>query len=271
MAIMTSSQARENFLAALDTLRSAKVRSALTILASSSRLLGDLHGGHHPGSEQVRAAQSRVSGSRHLFRLSLPARTDPSRWPESIRIRKYFEYNYGQFHSRRCAAHPDRDHVRYARLLSSATANQITYEGSQCRKGHRARHRTAIHRRDPTVRRRTRSLHRRLRRGACPPGRRLGAAINESLFPYEDAVGKTVRINGQLYEVVESSSTIPACLSAPALTLCRDSAEQFRKNYPEAKELILAFTVPENVNVETAQTKSFRPCGASVTSGGQGE
>ena len=27
----------------------------------------------------------------------------------------------------------------------------------------------------------------------------------------------------------------------------------FRKQYPEAKELIMAFTVPENVNVETAQ------------------
>ena len=32
MAIMTASQARENFLAALATLRSAKVRSALTVL-----------------------------------------------------------------------------------------------------------------------------------------------------------------------------------------------------------------------------------------------
>ena len=32
MAIMTSSQARENFLAALETLRSSKVRSALTVL-----------------------------------------------------------------------------------------------------------------------------------------------------------------------------------------------------------------------------------------------
>ena len=32
MAIMTSSQARENFLAAMATLRSAKVRSGLTVL-----------------------------------------------------------------------------------------------------------------------------------------------------------------------------------------------------------------------------------------------
>jgi len=32
MALMTASQARENFLAALATLRSAKVRSALTVL-----------------------------------------------------------------------------------------------------------------------------------------------------------------------------------------------------------------------------------------------
>ena len=32
-----------------------------------------------------------------------------------------------------------------------------------------------------------------------------------------------------------------------------DSLEDFKKKYPEAKELLMAFTVPENVSLQTAQ------------------
>src|SRR2546428_6287864 len=98
MAIMTSSQARENFLAALDTLRSAKVRSALTILGiiigvssviSMAAIIQGLN----------RFVQRKVEslGSRTYFVSRFPPGTDPSRWPESIRTRKYFEYNYADF------------------------------------------------------------------------------------------------------------------------------------------------------------------------------
>jgi hypothetical protein len=30
----------------------------------------------------------------------------------------------------------------------------------------------------------------------------LGAAISQSLFPHSDAVGQSVRVNGDLYEVI---------------------------------------------------------------------
>jgi len=36
-------------------------------------------------------------GSRTYFVSRFPPGTDPSRWPERIRTRKYFEYNYASY------------------------------------------------------------------------------------------------------------------------------------------------------------------------------
>ena len=91
MAFMQPSQARENLIAALDMLRSAKVRSALTILGivigvssviSMAAIIQGLN----------RFVQDRVEslGSRTYFVSRFPPGTDPSRWPESIRTRKFF-------------------------------------------------------------------------------------------------------------------------------------------------------------------------------------
>ena len=95
MALMTLTQARENFLAAMDTLRSSKIRSALTILGivigvssviSMAAIIQGLN----------KFIQGRVEslGSRTYFISRFPPGTDPSRQPERIRIRKYLEYGY---------------------------------------------------------------------------------------------------------------------------------------------------------------------------------
>jgi putative ABC transport system permease protein len=82
----------------------------------------------------------------------------------------------------------------------------------------------------------------------------LGAAINESLFPYTDAVGKTVRLNGALYEVIGVFEHDPGLFGGPGVDMFAIiPLSNFKKQYPEAKELIIAFTVPENVSVGTAQ------------------
>jgi len=254
MAIMTSSQARENFLAALDTLRSAKVRSALTILGiiigvssviSMAAIIQGLN----------RFVQRKVEslGSRTYFVSRFPPGTDPSRWPESIRIRKYFEYNYATF-IRDAAPHIQIVTTFGTRGFFFGDSNQITYEGRSVEKvivrGTEPQYTDAI----PLF-----AVERGRFIGAfdeehARPVVVLGAAINESLFPYEDAVGKTVRINGQLYEVVGVFEHDPGLFIGPGVdAFAVIPLSNFRKNYPEAKELILAFTVPENVNVETAQ------------------
>ncbi len=82
----------------------------------------------------------------------------------------------------------------------------------------------------------------------------LGAAISESLFPYEDPVGKTVRINGQLFEVIGVFEHDAGLFVGPGVdAFAIIPLSNFKKNYPENKELVMAFTVPKNVKLETAQ------------------
>src|SRR5213075_1205485 len=98
MALMTLEQARENFLAAMQTLRSSKVRSALTVLGiiigvssviSMAAIIQGLN----------KFVQDRVEslGSRTYFLTRFPPGTDPSRMPERIRTRRYLEYHYAEF------------------------------------------------------------------------------------------------------------------------------------------------------------------------------
>jgi len=82
----------------------------------------------------------------------------------------------------------------------------------------------------------------------------LGAAISESLFPNTDALGKTVRINGAVYEVIGVFQHDQGLFLGPGVDIFAViPLSSFKKQYPEAKELIMAFTVPEDVNVDTAQ------------------
>src|SRR5262249_45569505 len=98
MAFMTASQARENLLAALETLRSNKVRSALTVIGivigvssviSMAAVIGGLN----------KFVQDKVEslGSHTYFLSRSPPGSDPFHWPEKIRTRKYFEYSYADY------------------------------------------------------------------------------------------------------------------------------------------------------------------------------
>src|SRR6201997_1816964 len=134
MAIMTSSQARENFLAALNTLRSAKVRSGLTILGvvigvssviSMAAIIQGLN----------KFVQNKVEslGSRTYFVSRFPPGPDPSRWPESIRTRRYFEYTYADF-IREAAPHVQIVTTFGTRGFFFGDSNQIIYEGRSVEK-----------------------------------------------------------------------------------------------------------------------------------------
>ncbi len=84
----------------------------------------------------------------------------------------------------------------------------------------------------------------------------LGAAVAESLFPDSDALGKTVRINGWTYEVIGIFSHDQGLFLGPGVDIFAIiPLSNFKKQYPEAKELIMLFTVPKDVNVETAQAE----------------
>jgi putative ABC transport system permease protein len=254
MAIMTASQARENFLAALDTLRSSKVRSALTVLgivigvSSVISMASIIQGLNKFVQDKVESL-----GSRTYFVSRFPPGTDPSRWPTSIRTRRYFEYDYADFIRH---AAPDLQVVTTfgTRGFFFGDTNLIT-------NGNRSVEKVIVRGAEPQY---TEAIPLfSVGRGRfisafdqehARPVVVLGAAINESLFPNTDAVGKTVRLNGDLYDVIGVFEHDPGLFIGPGVdAFAVIPLSNFKKQYPEAKELLMAFTVPENVSLQTAQ------------------
>jgi putative ABC transport system permease protein len=254
MALMTFAQARENFFAAMETLRSSKVRSALTVLGivigvssviSMAAIIQGLN----------KFVQDRVDslGSRTFFVSRFPPGTDPSRWPERIRTRKYFEYNYANY---------IRDAAPDVQALTTIGTRAFFFGDSNLiTSGHYSVERVIVRGAEPqyidaiplfTVDR-GRFISAFDQEHASPVVV-LGAAIAESLFPNTDALGKTVRINGSVYEVVGVFAHDQGLFLGPGVDIFAIiPLSCFKKEYPEAKELILAFTVPENVNLDKAQ------------------
>jgi putative ABC transport system permease protein len=254
MAIMTASQARENFLAALEMLRSSKVRSALTVLgivigvSSVISMAAIIQGLNKFVQDKVESL-----GSRTYFISRFPPGTDPSRWPERIRTRRYFDYNYADFIRQ---AAPDVQIVTTVgtRGFFFGDSNLITNGDRSVEKvivrGTEPQYTEAIPLFTVGRGRFVSAFDQEHARAVVV----LGAAISESLFPYTDALGKTVRINGGPYEVIGVFEHDPGLFVGPGVDMFAIiPLSDFKKRYPEAKELIMAFTVPENVNVGTAQ------------------
>jgi len=254
MAIMTASQARENCYAALETLRSSKVRSLLTVLgivigvSSVISMASIIQGLNKFVQDKVESL-----GSRTYFLSRFPPGSDPSRWPQSIRTRRYFEYNYADFIKQ---AAPDVQIVTTVgtRGFFFGDTNLITNGNRSVEKvilrGAEPQYTDAI----PLFSVARGRFISAFDQEHARPVVVLGAAINESLFPNTDAVGKTVRINGDLYDVIgvfEHDAGLFVGPSVDAFAIIPLS--NFKKYYPEAKELVMAFTVPEGVSLQKAQ------------------
>ena len=254
MAIMTPSQARENFLAALATLRSSKMRSGLTVLgiiigvSSVISMASIIQGLNKFVQDKVESL-----GSRTYFISRFPPGTDPSRWPQHIRTRRYFEYNYADFIRE---AAPD---VRVVTTFGTrgfffGDSNLITSSGRSVEKvivrGAEPQYTEAI----PLFSVARGRFISTFDEEHARPVIVLGAAINDSLFPFSDGVGQTVRVNGELFEVIGIFEHDPGLFIGPGVdAFAVIPLSTFRKQYPEAKELIMSFTVPENVRLDTAQ------------------
>jgi len=254
MAIMTLAQARENFFAAMKTLRSSKVRSALTVLGivigvssviSMAAIIQGLN----------KFVQNKVEslGSRTYFLTRFPPGMDPAHMPERIRTRRYLEYNYADFIRQ---AAPDVQIVTTVgtRGFFFGDSNLITSGNHSVEKvivrGAEPEYTDAI----PLFAIERGRFISAFDQQHGRPVVVLGAAISESLFPTTDAVGKTVRINGGAYEVIGVFEHDQGLFLGPGVDIFAIiPLSNFKKQYPEAKELVMLFTVPKNVNIELAQ------------------
>lgn len=253
---MTLAQARENFVAAMQTLHSSKVRSALTVLGivigvssviSMAAIIQGLN----------KFVQDRVEslGSRTYFITRFPPGTDPSHMPDKIRIRRYIGYDYAEYIR---AASPDLETISTVgtRGFFFGDSNRITSGDHSVEKvivrGAEPDYTTAL----PLFNIERGRFINQFDQEHARPVVVLGASIAESLFPDSDPLGKVVRINGSVYEVIGVFSHDQGLFLGPGVDIFAIiPLSDFKKHYPEAKELILLFTVPRDVNVETAQNE----------------
>jgi putative ABC transport system permease protein len=254
MAAMTPSQARENLFSALEALRSSKVRSALTVMgiiigvSSVISMAAIITGLNKFVQDKVESL-----GSRTYFISRFPPGSDPAHWPESIRTRKYFEYNYAEFIRE---AAPDV-HI----VTTIGTRGFFFGDTNEMVSGDHTVDKVIVRGAEPQY---TEAIPLfSIDRGRfissfdqehARPVVVLGAAINESLFPNTDAIGRTVRINGSNYEVIGVFEHDQGLFIGPGVdTFAIVPLSDFKKKYPENKELVMAFTVPEGVSVDKAQ------------------
>jgi putative ABC transport system permease protein len=251
---MTRHEAIENLLVALDTLRSHKVRSALTILGIVIGVTSVISvASIIDGLNQFVQDKVESLGSRTYFVSRLPAGTDPNRLPLKVRIRKYLDYSDAAYLRQAC---PDIATATTfgTRAFFFGQSNVISFEGQRVERIFLRGAEPELAEAIPAY---TVGQGRFISRYDDDHARNvvvLGTDISDSLFPQKDPVGKMVHLNGELYEVIgifEKDSGLFAAGGVNQFAMIPLS--NFHKNYPDSKEIAIAFTVPRDGDVQRAK------------------
>jgi putative ABC transport system permease protein len=252
---MTRAELRENLHVALDTLRSHKVRSSLTILGivigvtsviSVAAIIEGLNGFIQNKVEQV--------GSRTYWIMRIPPGSRMDRLPEHIRIRKYLTQADAQFLRE---VVPSVDYVTIfgtrAQLFNPNDTNDLVYGRNSVERiilrGGEPEYIDAV----PLFSMAQGRFISRFDEEHSRPVVCIGAHIADSLFGTIDPIGKSVKINGRQYEVVGVFEQAAGIFGGPGPD---DFAiipySLFLKQYPEAKEQFIAFSYRKDVRPEAA-------------------
>ena len=85
----------------------------------------------------------------------------------------------------------------------------------------------------------------------------IGDGIADSLFPHTDPIGKTVRLNGRLYEVIGVFLKDEGLLAAFGVdSFACIPLSNFHKNYPEVREVFSLFTVREDADLNAVRNQA---------------
>lgn len=250
---MTRSEIQENLFVAADTLRSHKGRSALTILGivigvtsviSVASIIDGLN----------RFIQEKVDslGSRTYFITRMPAGQDPSRLAFKYRIRKYLEYGDAAYLREHCPA-IDTATTFATRGFFFGQTNVISYGGQRVERMYLRGAEPEFAKAIPACSVSEGRFISAYDESHARPVVVLGTDIADALFPHSDPVGKIVKLNGGLYEVIgvlqqDSGIYLGISINEFAIVPLTD----FHKNNPETKELAIAFTVPKDGSVSEA-------------------
>ena len=115
---MTRAEARENLLVALDTLRSHKVRSSLTVLGIVIGVTSVISvASIIDGLNAIHSEQGRILRFADLFRFAHPARSPIRPHAGAYPAQEYIQSTDAEYRTRRKSVSRLRDYVRNARVL----------------------------------------------------------------------------------------------------------------------------------------------------------
>jgi putative ABC transport system permease protein len=249
---MTRHEALENVSVAIETLRANKVRSSLTILGivvgvttviAVASIIDGLNG-------EIKDRVSRL-GSNTLFITRIPPMQNTQRLPEKIRVRKYLEDEDAAFVAEASPA------VSYATVF----ANRINFneQTDEIRYGNAHVERFFLRGVQP-------QYINAFPLFAVENGRFIsafdeeharhviviGRSIAESLFANLDPLGKEVRLNGRLYEVIGVFEPDQGLFSAFGVDqFACIPMSNFRKSFQDIRERFIAVAGKKEFSMET--------------------
>jgi putative ABC transport system permease protein len=252
---MTVDAVRENLSVALDTLRARKGRSALTVLGvvigvTSVIAIASIIDGLNA------YVKDRISklGARTFFVTRIPVGYNPTaRLPPSIRVRKYIGFDdakyieetspgleYATSFANRINFFDQTDEIRYGnadveKFIIRGVEPDYTYAIPlfSVAEGRFISQFDLDHDRSVAV---------------------IGQALADSLFPMSDPIGKEVRLNGRLYEVIGVFDKDPGLFGGFGVDqfVCIPLTN-FHKNYPDIKEVFIAASVRPDADMSVVR------------------
>jgi putative ABC transport system permease protein len=253
---MTSAELKENLLVALDTLRSRKVRSGLTVLGivigvtsviAVAAIIDGLNG----------LIQDRIRsfGSRSFFLTRIPPGTPPGVLPQKIRMRKYLQISDAQYLK---DAVPGLDiATAFGQRIDFDHPESIVYGNEHVERlivrGTQPDYSAALPLFSVATGRYISQFDEEHARSVLV----IGNAIADSLFPHSDPLGKQVRLNGRPYEVIGVFEKDPGLFGGFGVDqFAIIPLSNFHKNYPEIRDVFLMFTVREDSSVDAVRDQA---------------
>jgi putative ABC transport system permease protein len=250
---MTRQELVENLMVATDTLRSHKVRSALTILGIVIGVTSVIAvASIIQGLNNYIATRVESMGTRTYFISRIPfARF--GRLPENIRKRKYIEAHYAQAVREGCKS-CDMVTTFGTRAFFFGESNYAQYGANRVERvfirGGEPEYADAI----PLFAVERGRFISRFDEEHSRQVAVLGAAIAESLFGNVEPVGKMIRLNGRQFEVIGVFEHDPGLFGGGGVdSFVLIPFSLFRKEYPNSRELAMAFSVARGANAESAK------------------
>jgi putative ABC transport system permease protein len=253
---MNRTELIENLHVALDTVRQNKLRSTLTILGIVIGVTSVISvAAIIDGLNRYIASMVEEMGSRTYFITRMPAGTIAfDALPEEVRQRKYLQYSDARAVA---TLAPSIDFVTTfgtriaAPGIAGGGTNEIDYQGQRVEgiilRGCEPEFIDAF----PMFAVAQGRFISRADEDHSRPVIVLGAAIADSLFGNTEGIGKQVRLNGKLYEVIGMLEPKAGLFGGPGPDeVAAIPLGEFRKRYPEAKELALAFAVRPDRPIE---------------------